>query len=100
MSEVTKFELMPCLKALLDCCIEKGTTDTHVLAESLSLSEETVDTYWKRIKATLGIQKRHEAVRLVREGRILSKYSAKPGGGVKAKAFRATKVSHFLGLAA
>ena len=96
MSEVTKFELMPCLKALLDCCVEMGTTDTHVLAEHLSLSEETVNTYWKRIKATLGIQKRHEAVRLVRDGKIFSKRSAK--GGVKGKAFRPTKVSHFLGL--
>ena len=77
MSEVTKFELMPCLKALLDCCVEMGTTDTYVLAEHLSLSEETVNTYWKWIKATLGIQKRHEAVRLVRDGKILSKRSAR-----------------------
>ena len=78
MSELKEFEMLPCLMALVDRCVELGTTETHPLAESLGLSEDTVDTYWRNIKAALGIQKRHEAVRLAKEGRILSKL---PGGG-------------------
>jgi hypothetical protein len=77
MSELKKFELQPCLKALVDRCVELGTTETHVLAESLLLSEETVNTYWKRIKLALEIQKRHEAVRLVRGGYIMIKRRSK-----------------------
>jgi hypothetical protein len=73
MSERTEFELVSYLKALVDCSLELGTTETHVLAGALYLSNETVNTYWKRIKETLGIQKRHEAVRLAREGRIMSR---------------------------
>ena len=83
MSELKKTELQPCLKALVDRCVELGTTDTHTLAESLSLSEETVNTYWKRIKATLDIQKRHEVVGLVRTGQIISKLPGIRGGGGK-----------------
>ncbi|WP_309722913.1 hypothetical protein [Armatimonas sp.] len=81
MSERTEFELVSYLKALVDCSLELGTTETHVLAEALCLSEQTVDTYWKRIKEVLGIQKRHDAVRLAREGRIVSELPEKKGGG-------------------
>ena len=81
MSELKEFELLPCLMALIDRCVELGTTKTRPLAKSLGLSEETVDTYWKWIKAALEIQERHEAVRLMKEGRILSKLPE--GGGKK-----------------
>ncbi len=81
MSELKEFELLPCLMALVDRCMELGTTETRPLAISLGLSEETVDTYWRNIKAALGIQKRHEAVHLMKDGRILRKLPVSGGGG-------------------
>jgi hypothetical protein len=83
MSELKEFELSPSLKALVDRCVELDSTETHVLSESLALSEETVNTYWRNIKAVLGIKKRHEAVRLARAGRIISKVPENRGGGGK-----------------
>jgi DNA-binding NarL/FixJ family response regulator len=72
--------LSPSLKALVDRCVELGTTKTRLMAKSLSLSEETVDTYWRNIKQALGIQERYDVVRLAKEGRIISKLPDPPGG--------------------
>lgn len=67
------YGLIPSLRALLERSVQLGTTRTSILADSLSLSEATVDTYWKQIKKVLNTEERHEAVRLTHEGRILSK---------------------------
>ena len=80
MGELKEFELTPCLKALVDRCVELGTTETHVLAESLSLSEQTVNSYWRDIKRELGTPSRYDAVCLAREGKIMSKLPENRGG--------------------
>jgi hypothetical protein len=71
-SKEAKF-LSSYLKALVDCSEALGTTETRILADFLSLSDETVNTYWKRIKAALCVKDRFDAVLLVRAGRILSR---------------------------
>lgn len=70
MEENTTVELSPHLKILVDISVELGTTETRLLAQTLSLSNKTVDTYWKRIKSILNVDTRYDVIRLAREGRI------------------------------
>ena len=81
MTERASCELCPYLMELVEHSMELGTTETRPLAQALSLSERTVDTYWKRIKAVLGVEKRHEVVRLVKERDFLRLMPEKKGGG-------------------
>ena len=57
---------------MLHRSVEIGTTETKALAVALCLSEETVDTYWKRVKAGLKVAKRYEAIRVARNRGILN----------------------------
>lgn len=75
--------LIPSLRGLLEHSVELGTTQTRPLAQALCLSNKTVDTYWKHIKLALGVTDRYEAVRVAKEGRVLSKLPDVGGGGVK-----------------
>jgi hypothetical protein len=47
MAEKEDCWLCPHLKALIECSMEIGTTETHALAQTMKLSEGTVNTYWR-----------------------------------------------------
>jgi ATP/maltotriose-dependent transcriptional regulator MalT len=58
--------LSSCLLRLLQCASRIGTC-TKKIAKALSLSTDTVNTYWKRIKHALGVEERHQAIELARK---------------------------------
>ncbi len=58
--------LSSCLLRLLQCAAEIGTC-TKKIAKALSLTRDTVNTYWKRIKHYLGVEERYQAVELARQ---------------------------------
>jgi DNA-binding NarL/FixJ family response regulator len=57
------------IKALLRCCAAERSTQTAVLARQLYLSEETVDTYFKIAKKTLGMRTRSDLLLYAVENR-------------------------------
>ncbi len=66
MLESTECPLSPSLLRVVQYAAEQGTCSKK-LAQSLFLSEETVNTYWKRIKHVLQIEDRQQAVILARQ---------------------------------
>jgi hypothetical protein len=86
--------LSSCLLRLVQCASKIGTC-TKKIAKELSLSTDTVNTYWKRIKKALGVEERHQAIELARKNGWLDlpldQLSNAGGGGVK----RNLEMSHF-----
>lgn len=64
--EVRTCPLSLCLLRMVFCAAHLGTC-TKKLARALGLSEESVNTYWKRIKKALNIEERHQAVEVARQ---------------------------------
>jgi DNA-binding NarL/FixJ family response regulator len=48
----------------LVCCAAQRGTCTKKLTQVLRLSNQSINTYWKRIKKILNIEERHQAVAL------------------------------------